>query len=287
MKQRPGDYASSTLPVRGHGRSNPSLQQHSTSLGEFPQLPPHQKSTHHSLKSSHTSEMDYNQSVQLTGITARGSPSAGRERPSKYKDELPRRSNPSKTSSRMVESPTGLRRMDPIRRTHSLKVDNLKISTISEDPMEEEEEDKEEDKKQTSKTQSVSPARPVQRAHSYSGRGVKSRTPLPHTPSPLLVSEKITGIKSPSPSPSYKFQPLNLSNMEMKSNSFPSVLSSEEDPVFAQGMGSQVMHASVSSPSKELLFNEAKKYLTEDEVTAIKSKVHQVGTQLYHILPTS
>ena len=46
--------------------------------------------------------------------------------------------------------------------------------------------------------------------------------------------------------------------------------------MFSPGVGSQVMHVLVSSPTREILYEEAKKYLEEEEVLTIKHKLQKV-----------
>ena len=157
-----------------------------------------------------------------------------------------------------------------------MKSPSLPISTITE----EEDEVQEEEGGTTSlpSTPPIPHVKEFQRAHSYSGRGVKARTPIPLRPSPLLVSETANGLRTPSPmsSPVMKPSPLQV---ELRSNSSPSMLDSlngSDTRMFSQGMGSQVMHVLVSSPTKEILYEEAKKYLEEDTVQDIKNKLQKV-----------
>ena len=178
--------------------------------------------------------------------------------------------------SHMVFESSGFDRNEPLRRSHSMKSPSLPISTITE----EEDEVQEEEGGTTSlpSTPPIPHVKEFQRAHSYSGRGVKARTPIPLRPSPLLVSETANGLRTPSPlsSPVMKPSPLQV---ELRSNSSPSMLDSlngSDTRMFSQGMGSQVMHVFVSSPTKEILYEEAKKYLEEDTVQDIKSKLQKV-----------
>ena len=157
-----------------------------------------------------------------------------------------------------------------------MKSPNLPISTITEeDEMQEEEE-----VGRSSLPNTPAPhVKEFQRAHSYSGRGSKARTPLPMRPSPLLVSETANGVRTPSPmtSPVMKSQTLHG---DIRSNSSPSVLELDHEMdtrMFSPGVGSQVMHVLVSSPTREILYEEAKKYLEEEEVLTIKHKLQKVS----------
>ena len=51
-----------------------------------------------------------------------------------------------------------------------------------------------------------------------------------------------------------------------------------EDAMFSSGVGSQVMHASVSSPTKEMLFAEGRRYLEDDHLWVVKARLSEVRT---------
>lgn len=181
----------------------------------------------------------------------------------------------------VAEAPQGVRRVGnaprvPLVRSHSVKTPNLPITVISEEPEEEEE------VAGGAKMAAFHHLKDMQRPHSFSGRGAKMRTPLPMRPSPLLISETRHGVTTPSPgtSPIYRTSSLPTdSDGSRRSNSLPFIgegSPDEEDTMFSSGVGSQVMHVSVSSPTKEMLFAEGRKYLDDRHLCIVKARLREV-----------
>lgn len=162
----------------------------------------------------------------------------------------------------------------PLVRSHSVKTPNLPITVISEEPEEEEE--------GNANMPALHLLKDSQRPHSFAGRGAKMRTPLPMRPSPLLISETRFGVRTPSPatSPILRTSSLKMENdRARRSNSLPLIGEGSLDEgsaMFSSGVGSQVMHASVSSPAKEMLFAESRKYLDEKHLSAMKARLGEV-----------
>jgi len=49
--------------------------------------------------------------------------------------------------------------------------------------------------------------------------------------------------------------------------------------MFSSGVGSQVMHVSVSSPAKEMLFDESRKYLDDKHLCTVKARLGEVRVE--------
>lgn len=181
----------------------------------------------------------------------------------------------------VAEAPQGVQRVGnaprvPLVRSHSVKTPNLPITVISEEPEEEEEPTGGANMSTFHHLKDLQ-----QRPHSFSGRGAKMRTPLPMRPSPLLISETRHGVTtlSPSTSPIYRTSSLPMDDGAHRSNSLPLIgeySPDEEDTMFSSGVGSQVMHVSVSSPTKEMLFAEGRKYLDDRHLCSVKARLQEV-----------
>ena len=176
-----------------------------------------------------------------------------------------------------VARSVGNARRLPLVRSHSTKTPNLPITVISEEPEEEEEVG-------SITVPVLHHLKDSQRPHSFAGRGAKMRTPLPMRPSPLLVSETRRGVTTtPTTSPIYRTSSLPTENERAhRSNSLPLIgegSPDEDSTMFSSGVGSQVMHVSVSSPAKEMLFDESRKYLDDKHLCTVKARLGEVRVE--------